>query len=100
MAIIGSLIKGLIDIRGKIVSEPEAEGAQLEVLKKLLNKAKDTSLESTTVLKKFWKQKISLQPMPAAFHILIIIRSMSSGGPKCTKERRMLPGRENHHILH
>lgn len=43
MAIIGSLIKGLIDIRDKIVSEPDAEKAQLDELKKLLKKAKDTA---------------------------------------------------------
>lgn len=43
MAIIGSLIKGLIDLRGKIVSEPEAEEAQLKVLVTLLSKAKDTA---------------------------------------------------------
>ncbi|WP_037320475.1 GH3 auxin-responsive promoter family protein [Salegentibacter sp. Hel_I_6] len=42
MAIIGSIIKNLIDLRDTIVSEPNAEEAQLEVLKKLLNKAKDT----------------------------------------------------------
>ena len=42
MAIIGSIIKNLIDLRDSIVSEPEAEEAQLEVLKKLLKKAKDT----------------------------------------------------------
>lgn len=43
MAFVGSIIKGLIDLRDKIVSEPEAEEAQLQVLKKLLNKAKDTA---------------------------------------------------------
>ncbi len=43
MAFVGSLIKGLIDLRDKIVSEPDAEKAQLEVLKKILNKAKDTA---------------------------------------------------------
>ncbi len=43
MAIIGSLIKGLIDIRDKIVSEPEAQQAQLDVLKNLLKKASDTA---------------------------------------------------------
>jgi hypothetical protein len=43
MAIIGSLIKGLIDIRDRIVSEPEAEQAQLDVLKKLLKKAQGTA---------------------------------------------------------
>lgn len=42
MAIIGSIIKNLIDLRGSIVSEPKAEEAQLEVLKKMLKKAKDT----------------------------------------------------------
>jgi len=42
MAIIGSIIKNLIDLRDTIVSEPNAEEAQLEVLKKLLKKAKDT----------------------------------------------------------
>ncbi|TVZ28049.1 GH3 auxin-responsive promoter [Gillisia sp. Hel_I_86] len=43
MAIIGSIIKGLIDLRDKIVSEPNADEAQLDVLKGLLNKAKDTA---------------------------------------------------------
>lgn len=43
MAFVGSIIKGLIDLRDKIVTEPEAEEAQLEVLKKLLNKAKETA---------------------------------------------------------
>ncbi|WP_034924154.1 GH3 auxin-responsive promoter family protein [Gillisia sp. CAL575] len=43
MAIIGSIIKGLIDLRDKIVSEPNADEAQLEVLKSLLYKAKDTA---------------------------------------------------------
>lgn len=43
MAVLGSLIKGLIDLREKIVSEPNAEEAQLNVLKNLLNKAKDTT---------------------------------------------------------
>src|SRR5690606_28533053 len=43
MAFVGSIIKGLIDLRDKIVTEPEAEEAQLEVLKKLLDKAKDTA---------------------------------------------------------
>tara|TARA_R100000935_G_C2833555_1_gene166652 strand:- start:11 stop:1531 length:1521 start_codon:yes stop_codon:yes gene_type:complete len=43
MAIIGSIIKGLIDLRDKIVTEPNADEAQLEVLKSLLKKAKDTA---------------------------------------------------------
>lgn len=43
MAFVGSIIKGLIDLRDKIVSEPEPEEAQLEVLKNLLNTAKDTA---------------------------------------------------------
>ncbi|MCF4101284.1 GH3 auxin-responsive promoter family protein [Gillisia sp. M10.2A] len=42
MAIIGSLIKGIIELRDKMVSEPNAEEAQLGVLKKLLNTAKNT----------------------------------------------------------
>ncbi len=42
MPIVGSLIKSLIDLRDTIVSEPEAEEAQQEVLTKLLKKAKDT----------------------------------------------------------
>lgn len=42
MAILGSLIKGIIDLRDKMVSEPDAEQAQLDVLKNLLNTAKDT----------------------------------------------------------
>ncbi|MCM4159643.1 GH3 auxin-responsive promoter family protein [Antarcticibacterium flavum] len=43
MAIIGSLIKGLIDLRDRIVTEPDPEEAQLEVLKDLLTKARDTA---------------------------------------------------------
>ncbi|MFO7720704.1 MAG: GH3 auxin-responsive promoter family protein [Gillisia sp.] len=43
MAIVGSIIKGIIDIRDKLVSEPDAEEAQLEVLKSLLTKARDTA---------------------------------------------------------
>mgnify|MGYP003117909760 FL=1 len=43
MAIVGTLIKGLIDLRDKMVSEPDANKAQLEVLKGLLQKAKDTA---------------------------------------------------------
>ena len=42
MAIIGSIIKSLIDLRDSIVSEPDAAEAQLEVLTKLIKKAKDT----------------------------------------------------------
>ncbi len=43
MAIVGTLIKGLIDLRDKMVSEPDANKAQLEVLRGLLKKAKDTA---------------------------------------------------------
>ncbi len=43
MAIIGSLIKGLIDLRGKIVSDTPAEEAQLGLLVTLLSKAKNTA---------------------------------------------------------
>lgn len=43
MAIVGSIIKGVIGLRDKLVSEPDAELAQLEVLKSLLNKARDTA---------------------------------------------------------
>jgi hypothetical protein len=43
MAIIGSIIKGLIDLRDKVVSEPDAVEAQQQVLKELLEKAKDTA---------------------------------------------------------
>jgi len=42
MPIVGSLIKSLIDLRDTIVSEPDAEEAQNEVLVKLLKKAKKT----------------------------------------------------------
>ncbi|MFD1095433.1 GH3 family domain-containing protein [Salegentibacter chungangensis] len=42
MAIVGSIIKSLIDLRDSIVPEPEAQKSQEEVLKKLLKKAKDT----------------------------------------------------------
>tara|TARA_R110000850_G_scaffold277058_1_gene421832 strand:+ start:50654 stop:52177 length:1524 start_codon:yes stop_codon:yes gene_type:complete len=43
MAIIGSIIKGLIDLRDKVVSEPDAVEAQQQVLKELLKTAKDTA---------------------------------------------------------
>ncbi len=43
MAIVGGIIKGIIDLRDKIVTEQNAEEAQLEVLKKMLNKAKNTA---------------------------------------------------------
>lgn len=43
MAVVGSIIKGIIDLRDKLVSEPDAEKAQLEVLKSLLSKARDTA---------------------------------------------------------
>lgn len=43
MAIIGSIIKGLIDLRDKVVSEPDAVKAQQEVLKELLSAAKNTA---------------------------------------------------------
>ncbi|WP_417885539.1 GH3 family domain-containing protein [Zunongwangia sp.] len=43
MAIKGSIIKSLIDLRDTIVSEPNAEKAQFDVLKNLLEKAKDTA---------------------------------------------------------
>tara|TARA_R100001369_G_scaffold22674_3_gene41344 strand:+ start:11109 stop:12629 length:1521 start_codon:yes stop_codon:yes gene_type:complete len=43
MAIVGTLIKGLIDLRDKMVSEPDANKAQLAVLKGLLEKAKGTA---------------------------------------------------------
>ncbi|MGB8706138.1 MAG: GH3 auxin-responsive promoter family protein [Gillisia sp.] len=43
MAIIGSIIKGLIDLKGKISTEPNGEEAQREVLKNLLEKAKNTA---------------------------------------------------------
>ncbi len=43
MAIIGSIIKGLINLRDKVVSEPDAVEAQQEVLKELLKTAKDTA---------------------------------------------------------
>ncbi len=43
MAIIGSIIKGLIDLKGKISTAPNGEEAQLEVLKNLLEKAKNTA---------------------------------------------------------
>lgn len=43
MAIIGSIIKGLIDLRDKVVSEPDALESQQKVLKTLLETAKDTA---------------------------------------------------------
>ncbi|MDT0645251.1 GH3 auxin-responsive promoter family protein [Zunongwangia sp. F260] len=43
MAIIGSIIKNLIDLRDTLVSDPDAEKAQHGELEKLLRKAKDTS---------------------------------------------------------
>ncbi|MFD1769927.1 GH3 family domain-containing protein [Sphingobacterium suaedae] len=43
MAIIGELIKRVIDVGGIISKNPSPEGTQLEVLLKLLTKAKDTA---------------------------------------------------------
>ena len=43
MAVIGSLIKGLINLRDKVVSEVDPLKAQEEVLRELLDKAKDTA---------------------------------------------------------
>ncbi|SFU51076.1 GH3 auxin-responsive promoter [Pustulibacterium marinum] len=43
MAFFGSVIKGVIDLKGKITSEPDAIKAQHEVLKHLLETAKDTA---------------------------------------------------------
>ena len=43
MPVIGSLIKGLISLRDKVVSEPEPVDAQEEVLRGLLEKAKSTA---------------------------------------------------------
>lgn len=42
MAIVGSIIKRLIDLRDNLVSEPDAQKAQEEVLQKLLKTAKET----------------------------------------------------------
>lgn len=42
MAILGNIIKGLIDIKDSLTSEMNPVEAQNEVLKQLLNKAKDT----------------------------------------------------------
>lgn len=43
MAVIGSIIKGLIHARDAVVSEPDAVEAQEKVLRDLLEKAKDTA---------------------------------------------------------
>lgn len=43
MPVIGSIIKGLINLRDKVVSEPEPVEAQEQVLRDLLEKAKDTA---------------------------------------------------------
>ena len=43
MAILGSIIKAAIDLRGAIVSEKSPVESQREVLKDLLEKAKDTA---------------------------------------------------------
>ena len=43
MAVIGSIIKGLIHARDAVVSEPDAFEAQEKVLRDLLDKAKDTA---------------------------------------------------------
>src|SRR5690606_11197764 len=43
MAVIGSIIKGLIHARDAVVSEPDAFEAQEKVLRDLLEKAKDTA---------------------------------------------------------
>lgn len=66
MAVIGSIIKGLIHARDAVVSEPDPLQAQEEVLKNLLKKAKDTAfgkhynfeqlLESQNIRKDFAEQ--------------------------------------------
>lgn len=43
MAIVGSIIKGFIDLKDKLASEPDAVEAQQEVLKDLLKTAKKTA---------------------------------------------------------
>lgn len=43
MAIVGSIIKGFIDLKDKIVTEPDPEKAQHQELKNLLQKAKTTT---------------------------------------------------------
>lgn len=43
MAVIGAFIKGLINLRDAVVSEPEPEKEQEKVLRQLLQKAKDTA---------------------------------------------------------
>ena len=43
MAIVGSIIKSLIDLRDNLVSEPEAVSSQEDVLRDMLKKAKDTA---------------------------------------------------------
>ncbi|QNJ98336.1 GH3 family domain-containing protein [Constantimarinum furrinae] len=43
MAILGTIIKGAIELRGSLVSETPAVEAQEKVLRKLLEKAKDTA---------------------------------------------------------
>ncbi len=63
MAVVGTIIKGLIDLRDKIVSEPDAAEAQLEVLKGLLNKAKDTAFGKHY---KF-EEILEAEDIPAAF---------------------------------
>ena len=66
MAVIGSIIKGLIHARDAVVSEPDSLQAQEEVLRNLLKKAKDTAfgkhyrfeqlLESENIKKDFAEQ--------------------------------------------
>lgn len=63
MAILGSIIKSAIELRGSLVSEPSPVEAQKEVLISLLEKAKDTAfgkyygfrkiLDATTIEKEF-----------------------------------------------
>ena len=43
MAVIGALIKGLINLRDAVVADPEPEKEQGKVLRQLLQKAKDTA---------------------------------------------------------
>ena len=71
MAIVGSIIKRLIDLRDNLVSEPDAQKAQEEVLQKLLKTAKDTEfgkhhnfkaiLESGDILKTFAEKNTLLR---------------------------------------
>ena len=82
MAILGSIIKTAIDLRGAIVSEKSPVESQREVLKNLLEKAKETAFGKYYGFAHIRKLKKSL---PKKYLILIIIKWRPNGGARHRK---------------